>query len=63
VPGGGSLPGLEIPSYGVSLAGDRAAELRAHHPPIIARVADGCTVLDVRTVDPADDEVVAKAIG
>jgi L-seryl-tRNA(Ser) seleniumtransferase len=62
VPGGGSLPGLTIPSAGVAVRGDRSAELRAHDPPIIARVHDGATILDLRTVDPADDAVVSKAL-
>jgi L-seryl-tRNA(Ser) seleniumtransferase len=62
VTGGGTLPGVEIPSAGVAVDGDRAAELRAHDPPVIARVADGETVLDLRTVDEADDPVVAAAL-
>ena len=62
VPGGGSVPGLTIASAGVSLEGDRAADLRAGDPPVIARVHEGRTVLDLRTVDPADDAVVAKAL-
>ena len=62
VPGGGSLPGLEIPSFGVAVAGDQTAVLRAFDPPIVARVHDGATVCDLRTVDPADDAVLAKAI-
>src|SRR5436190_17276637 len=61
VPGGGSVPGLEIPSAGVALNGDRAAALRAFDPPVIARVADGRTILDLRTVDPADDDLLVKA--
>ena len=62
VAGGGSLPGLEIPSAGVALAGDRTAALRAHDPPVIARVAGDRTVADLRSVDPADDPVLAKAL-
>ena len=61
VPGGGSLPGQEIPSAGVSLPGDRTAALRRHEVPVIARVHHDRTVLDLRTVDPADDPVVAAA--
>ena len=61
VPGGGSAPGVTIPSWGIALEGDRTATLRAHEPPVIARVVDGRTVLDLRTVDPADDPVVADA--
>ena len=62
VAGGGSVPGLEIPSAGVAIDGDHAAALRAHDPPVIARVHEGRTVCDLRTVDPADDPVVAKAL-
>jgi len=62
VAGGGSLPGLEIPSAGVAIDGDRTAALRAGDQPVIARVADGRTVCDLRTVDPADDAVLAKAL-
>ena len=61
VPGGGSAPALVIPSAGVALDGDHTAALRAFDPPIIARVHEGRTVLDLRTVDPADDQLVAKA--
>ncbi len=61
VPGGGSLPGLEIESAGISLPGDCAAALRAGDVPVIGRVRDGVTVLDLRTVDPADDVLVAAA--
>jgi L-seryl-tRNA(Ser) seleniumtransferase len=62
VPGGGSVPGLEIPSFGVAIAGDHTATLRAFDPPIVARVHEGTTVCDLRTVDPADDAVLAKAL-
>jgi L-seryl-tRNA(Ser) seleniumtransferase len=62
VPGGGSLPGQAIPSAGVRVIGDHSAALRAADPPVIARVHDGATVLDLRTVDPADDALVAKAL-
>jgi len=62
IPGGGTLPGVEIPSAGLVLAGDRVAELRAGSPPIIARVADDATVVDLRTVHPEDDGVVAAAL-
>ena len=61
VPGGGALPGLEIDSAGVALPGDRLAMLRRAEVPILARVHGGRTVLDLRTVDPADDALVAGA--
>lgn len=62
VPGGGTLPGIEIPSAGIALEGDRTRELRAGSPPVIARVEEGRTILDLRTVEPADDEIVAAAL-
>lgn len=61
VPGGGSLPGLEIESAGVALPGDRTAALRRWEVPVVARVREGSTVLDLRTVDPHDDAIVAAA--
>ena len=60
--GAGSLPGQDIGSAGVELDGDHAAALRAHDPPVIARVNEQTTVIDLRTVDPADDAVVAAAL-
>ncbi len=62
VPGGGTLPGAEIDSFGVMLAGDHSAALRTGTPPIIARVSDGRTWLDLRTVAPGDDQLVAGAL-
>jgi L-seryl-tRNA(Ser) seleniumtransferase len=62
VPGAGSAPGTTIPSFGVRVAGDRLAELRRFDPPIIARVRDAATVIDMRTVDPADDIHIADAL-
>jgi L-seryl-tRNA(Ser) seleniumtransferase len=62
VPGGGSVPGIEIPSVGVELDGDHTGALRAWDTPIVARVRDGATLCDLRTVDPADDAVLAKAL-
>ena len=62
LPGAGSAPGTEIASIGVSLPGDHTAALRAHEPPVMARVHDDTTVLDLRTVDPDDDSIVAEAL-
>ncbi len=62
VPGGGSAPGVTIPSVGIAVDGDATAALRSAHPPVIARVADGRTVLDLRTVDPAEDDDVSAAL-
>jgi hypothetical protein len=46
----------------VAFDGDRTAELRAWTTPIIARVAGDRTILDLRTVDPDDDAVLAAAL-
>ena len=63
VTGGGTLPGVEIPSAGVALDGDRTSSLRAVRPkPIVARVDDNRTILDLRTVDPVDDDLVRNAL-
>ena len=62
VPGGGTLPGTEIDSCGVVLDGDRTGSLRAGSPPIIARVSDNLTWLDLRTVAPGDDHHVIAAL-
>jgi L-seryl-tRNA(Ser) seleniumtransferase len=64
VAGGGSLPGLGIPSVGVALEPadvDRlAAALRDHD--VVARVTDGALVCDLRTVDPGDDRALLEAL-
>ncbi len=62
LPGAGSAPGVEIPSAGLAVPGDHTDALRAHHPPVIARVRDDTTVLDLRAVAPADDAVIASAL-
>jgi L-seryl-tRNA(Ser) seleniumtransferase len=62
VTGGGTLPGVDIPSAGVALDGDHLDALRAQDPPVIARVEAGRTVADLRTVPPAQDEVLGAAL-
>ena len=65
VPGGGTLPGVGIPSFGIQINNDISHDLRlgaGGSPPIIARVEEGNTFLDLRTVDPRCDEHVASAL-
>ena len=62
IPGAGSAPGSTIESVGIRIAGDRLTELRACTPPVIARTRDGCTLLDLRTIDPDSDEAVVAAL-
>ncbi|MCU1380495.1 MAG: selA [Acidimicrobiales bacterium] len=60
--GGGSVPGVTLPSAGVAVVGDALALLRDADPPIVARVVGGRTVCDLRTVDPADDNHLAAVL-
>ena len=62
VPGGGTLPGVTMPSAGIRLPGDHADALRRRGRPVIARVDGGATICDLRTVDPADDHALADAL-
>ncbi|RZV48401.1 MAG: L-seryl-tRNA(Sec) selenium transferase [Acidimicrobiales bacterium] len=62
VPGGGTLPTVEIPSVGIALPGDHRAALRSAPTAIMARVEDDTTICDLRTVDPADDDALGEAI-
>jgi L-seryl-tRNA(Ser) seleniumtransferase len=66
--GGGSAPGVTVPTSLVRLAwpgwsADRLeAWLRGLHTPVIARIQDGSVVLDLRTVEPMDDARLAAAL-
>lgn len=62
VTGGGTLPGRTIDSVAVALDGDVTGDLLAHDPPVVGRVVDGRTLLDLRTVDVGDDDVLVSAI-
>ena len=62
VPGAGSAPGVTMPSVGIGLDGDLLAPLRAHETPVIGRTRDGKTYLDLRSVDPADDEIILASL-
>jgi L-seryl-tRNA(Ser) seleniumtransferase len=68
VAGGGSLPGEGLESVLVEVdpapAGASAvlARLRAGAPPVVARAERGWVVLDLRTVPPDQDDLVARAL-
>ena len=62
VAGGGALPGVEIPSWGLRLPGNHTPALRRHAPPIIATVRTGDTLVDLRTVTPTDDPTLTTAL-
>ena len=66
--GGGSTPGVTLASRAVALeldgqtAADLAAALRDGRPALVARVAEGRVLLDLRTADPALDDALADAV-
>jgi L-seryl-tRNA(Ser) seleniumtransferase len=60
--GGGAAPGVALPSAALSLPARLAAPLRAGRPPVVGRLEDARCLLDLRSVDPADDEVILAAI-
>lgn len=64
--GGGCLPEDGVPTFVAALPAahpDRLAErLRRWSTPIVGRIDDGRVLLDPRTVDPADDELVCEAL-
>lgn len=65
VPGAGSVPGETIPSPNLRLAGSADQTWRrllASTPPIMARRSEGALLIDLRSVDPADDEHIAAAL-
>ena len=62
VVGGGGAPGVRLASAAVSLPATLAASLRKNKPPVTGRVEDGRLLLDLRTVDPADDDLLREAV-
>jgi L-seryl-tRNA(Ser) seleniumtransferase len=68
-PGGGSLPATKLPGAACAIdpgadgADALAAALRACDPPIVARIHDGRVLLDPRTIDPLDIELVGELAG
>jgi L-seryl-tRNA(Ser) seleniumtransferase len=60
--GGGGAPGVALPGWAVSLPEALADRLRAGEPCVVGRVVGGRLLLDLRCVDPADDDAVASAV-
>jgi L-seryl-tRNA(Ser) seleniumtransferase len=68
--GGGSLPGATLPTRLLALgdvkkpsvAQKLAGLLRKHEPPIVSRINEGLLLLDPRTVQPEQDELVVKVL-
>jgi L-seryl-tRNA(Ser) seleniumtransferase len=66
--GGGAAPEAEIPTSLISVRAENlsaqtiADHLRAHDPPVIARIAEDRVLLDLRTVLPPEEGVLASAL-
>ena len=62
--GGGAAPERPIPGEALALHGDTALleRLRAGDPPVIGYIREGSLLLDLRTVDPADDEALIERV-
>ena len=64
--GGGSLPGETMESRAVRVPTSRATRdatrLRTGATPVVGRIDAGALLLDLRTVDPADDAVLIEAL-
>jgi L-seryl-tRNA(Ser) seleniumtransferase len=66
--GGGAAPSAVLPTRLIALthanlgADDLNNRLRAATPPVIARVEDGRVLLDLRTVFPGQDAILATAL-
>jgi L-seryl-tRNA(Ser) seleniumtransferase len=66
--GGGAAPGSMLPSRALAVrsaklsAGEMLGRLRQWEIPIIARVEDGRVLLDLRTVQPAQDAMIVAAL-
>ena len=66
--GGGSAPTSVLPTYLLAItaqhfsADELAARLRAHNPPIVARVEEGRVLVDLRTVMVGEEAEVVRAL-
>jgi L-seryl-tRNA(Ser) seleniumtransferase len=67
--GGGGAPGVTLPSAAIALDEHLALPLRhgpavrrGEVPPVVGRLERGRLLLDLRSVDPADDDTVVAAI-
>jgi L-seryl-tRNA(Ser) seleniumtransferase len=66
--GGGSAPGSALPTRLIAVevegmsASSLESQLRHGKPPVVARIAGGRVVIDLRTVNEEDDAVLASVI-
>ncbi|MGB5880314.1 MAG: L-seryl-tRNA(Sec) selenium transferase [Thermoanaerobaculia bacterium] len=62
--GGGAAPERPIPGEALALPGDDGLfrRLRQGDPPVVGYLREGLLMLDLRTVDPADDPLLVDAV-
>jgi L-seryl-tRNA(Ser) seleniumtransferase len=66
--GGGTSPEKRFPSLALRVthpgrgADALAKALRLGEPPVVARVEEGAVLLDLRSIDPEEDEIVERAL-
>jgi L-seryl-tRNA(Ser) seleniumtransferase len=62
--GGGSAPEQPIPGEALAMPGRTQwlDDLRHGVPPVIGYIREGLLILDLRTVDPRDDEALIEAV-
>ncbi|MPZ96837.1 MAG: L-seryl-tRNA(Sec) selenium transferase [Propionibacteriales bacterium] len=60
--GGGGAPEVVLPSVAVAVPLRFVEPLRAGDPPVVTRTERGRCLLDLRTVEPDDDEALVKAV-
>lgn len=62
--GGGTTPDETIASYGLSVGGGQrlADALRGQVPPVVGRLVEDRVVLDLRTIPPDQDRVLADCV-
>jgi L-seryl-tRNA(Ser) seleniumtransferase len=60
--GGGGAPGLELASCAIALDAGLAAPLRTGDPPVLGRLERGKLLVDLRCVQPGQDEAVLTAV-
>lgn len=63
--GGGAFPNTSIPSVAIALGGNAQQleeRLRLGEPSVIGRIADGRLLLDLRTIRPDEEMLVADAL-
>jgi len=66
--GGGAAPSSVLPTRLLAVscndlsADELAGKLRQSDPPIVARVEEGRVLLDLRTVFPEQDDLIARAL-